>query len=90
MESIKGSESLEDTIAVLIHELELLNINATYEDDLVLPALIAFAGKLDTTDSTVTTDADIERVIAKMTRDFRGFEFAYDRQGAITVMPKVH
>jgi hypothetical protein len=90
MESPKGPESLTETVALLIRELGLLNIKATYENDEVFPALIVFEGKMDTTETTVATEEDIKYVITKMTRDFRGFEFAYDGQGAITVMPKVH
>ncbi len=89
MESIKGPESLEATIAVLIRELGQLNIKATYQDDLVLPALVAFEGRLDETETTNVSDEDIEYLISKMSRDFRGFDFAYDGLGAITVVPKV-
>jgi hypothetical protein len=89
MESIKGPESLEDTVALLMRELGLMNIKTTYEDDRVLPAIVAFWGRLDETETTNVSDDDIEYVISKMNRDFRGFDFAYDGQGAITVMPKV-
>ena len=87
-ESIKSPESIEVAIKALQTELGRLNIKADYDDDKVLPALITFDGNLDITEDANASDEDIEYVITKMNRDFKAFDFTYDKQGAVTVMPK--
>lgn len=88
-ETHKGPESIESATSALVHELGLLNINAQYVDDKVLPALVTFEGVLDITISEQGSDADIEELISKMNRIYQMFTFSYDGLGAIMVMPKV-
>lgn len=87
-ESIKSPETLEVVTKAVIRELGLLNINASFEDDEVFPALIELQGSLDSTVYGQGNDDDIKYVVDKMNRTYRGYEFAYDGQGLVTVMPK--
>lgn len=89
-ESIKTPEPLTEAVRVLIRELGLLNINANFNDDGELPALISLDGILDSTESGNATDEDIEYVVSKMKRNFKNFNFTYDKQGTIAVMPTVN
>ena len=87
-ESIKGPETLEVVTKAVIRELGLLNINASFEDDEVFPALIELEGRLDSTVHGQGNAEEIQYVVDKMNRTYRGYEFAYDDQRLVTVMPK--
>lgn len=89
-ESIKSSEPLAQVLRALIRELGILNIKANFNEDGELPALISLDGILDSTEPGNATDEEIEYLVNKMKRDFKNFNFTYNQQGVIAVMPVIH
>jgi hypothetical protein len=89
-ESIKSPEPLGEALRALIRELRLININANFNHDGELPALISLDGVIDSTEPGNATDEEIECVVNIMKRDYKNFHFTYDKQGAIAVMPVIN